>query len=108
MVSTRQRTAGHAAPKPTIDELLASRERMNRASAEFLKIDLETALTFVDSSRQTRDAFRKKRNCQAARKAYDTVVRLISRVNLTANDTLVVNRRLELLKAELEDLGETF
>lgn len=108
MASPRPRTRGHAAPKPTVDELLASRERTNRASAEFLKIDLETALTFVDSSRLTHDVFRKKRNCQAARKAYDTVVRLISKVDLAAHDRLLVKQRLERLKTELEELGETF
>ena len=75
---------GHAAPKPTVDDLLASRERMNRASAEFLKIDLETALTFVKIARQSRDDVRKKRNCKAARRAYETVLRLINKVELNA------------------------
>ena len=48
MGSRQQRTWGHPASKPTIDDLLASRERMNQTSTEFLKIDLETALTFAD------------------------------------------------------------
>ena len=36
-----------------MDELLASREQMNRVSTEFLKVDLKTALTFVKIARQT-------------------------------------------------------
>ena len=45
---------GHAAAKPTVDEWLASVDRMNRASAEFLKIDLDTALTFLQIARHLR------------------------------------------------------
>src|SRR5215469_9950215 len=99
---------GHAAAKPTVDELLASRERMNRASAQFLKLDLQTALTFVGIARQTRDQVRKKRNCMAARRAYDTVVRLADKVPLEVEDRQTVSRGLKRLRTELEALGEVF
>lgn len=99
---------GHAAPKPTVDDLLASRERMNRASAEFLKIDLETALTFVKIARQSRDDVRKKRNCKAARRAYETVLRRINKAELNAQDTQVVTLAQNQLRSDLEGLGEAF
>ena len=108
MPSSKQRMRGHAAPKPTVDQMLASRERMNRASAEFLKIDLEIALTFVSSARQARDDVRKQRNCRAARKAYDTVVSLVQKVPLREQESQDVERGLSLLKTELKALGETF
>jgi hypothetical protein len=99
---------GHPAPAPTIDELLASRERMNRASTEFLKIDLETALTFVKIARQTCDSVRKARNRLAARKAYDTVAKLVAKVRLNDTDHQIVTDGLRELKKELEALGEQF
>ena len=108
MTARKQRKAGLAAAKPTMDELLASRERMNRVSVDFLKTDLETALTFVKIARQTRDDLRRKRNCRAARKAYDTVAKLVTKVELSAENGRVVRLGLAELKKELEALGEAF
>jgi hypothetical protein len=97
-----------AAAKPTIDELLATRERMNRASVEFLKTDLETALTFVKIARQTRDESRRERTCRAARKAYETLTKFVNKVNLDAENGRQVGLGLKQLKSELESLGEVF
>lgn len=104
MVSRKQQIGGHPAAKPTVDELLASRERINRASIEFLKIDLQTALTFLQIARQTQDELRKKRNCLAARKAYETVVRFIRKTELSPEDMRFIKQRLEQLQSELEAL----
>lgn len=79
---------------------------MNRASAEFLKIDLETALTFVKIARQTPDDVRKKRNCRAARRAYETVMRFIPKVELNPQDAQVITLALNQLRSDLEALGE--
>jgi hypothetical protein len=89
-------------------ELLASREGMNRVSADFLKVDLETALIFAQFAQQTDVDSRRKRNCDTARKAYDMVVNLIQKVELSAKDRLAVQRRLAQLKPALEALGEKF
>jgi hypothetical protein len=61
MKSQKQQMRGHAAARPRFDELLASRERMNRVSVDFLKVDLETALTFITIAKQTHDRTRKMR-----------------------------------------------
>jgi len=108
MATRKQGKAALAAAKPTVDELLASRERMNRVSVDFLKTDLETALTFVKIARQTRDDLRRKRNCRAARKAYDTVAKFVTKVDLSAESVRMVRLRLAELKKELEALGEAF
>ena len=79
---------------------------MNRASADFLKIDVQTALTFVNSARQTSDPDRKRRNREAARRAYQTVTKLMKRVNLNEEDMRTLVRGLEQLRSELEQLGE--
>jgi hypothetical protein len=97
-----------AVPKPTMDELLESRERLIRTSVEFLKIDLATAFTFVKIANETRDDARKKRNRAAARKAYDTMKHLMRKVEMNDGDSRSLQRGLARLKSELQDLGETF
>lgn len=96
---------GHAAARPTVDEWLASLERLKRASAEFLKIDLETALTFLKIARETSDDLRKSRNTSAAEKAYHTVLRLASKTEMRSDDRRIVTKRLEQVRSELEALG---
>jgi len=108
VTSKKQQTGGHAAPKVTFDQILASRERMNRASVEFLKIDLQTAFTFLRVARQTDDPIRKHRNCRAARRAYDTVVKLMGKVRLNKQDRQTVVLGLEHLRSELQEFGEAF
>jgi predicted anti-sigma-YlaC factor YlaD len=91
-----------------MDELLASREQMNRASTEFLRLDLETALTFVKIARQTHDHLQKKRNCRAARRAYETVAKLAKKADFNTENGRAMRLGLAQLRAELEELGETF
>lgn len=85
-----------------------SRARMNRASAEFLKIDVNAALTFLHVARQTTDKIQRERSQRAARKAYETVLRLMKRVQLSREEEQVLKRKLEQLKNELEGLRDTF
>jgi hypothetical protein len=108
MPSKRRTTTKLAAAKPTIDELLASRERMNRASIDFLMTDLETALTFAKIALTTRDVSRRKRTCRAARKAYETLAKFVHKVDLSAEDARRVSAGMKQLKSELESLGESF
>ncbi len=105
MVSKRQRSNASAAVP---EEIVFSRERMNRASAEFLKIDIETALTFLMIARQTEDVPRRQRNLRAARHAYETVARLRSKIILNEEDSRRVTSGLGKLRSELEHFGETF
>jgi len=107
MASRKQKTR-LAAAKPTMDELLASRERMNRVSVEFLKADLETALTFVQIARQTSDDCRRMRTCRAARRAYETLEKFFSRVDLGTENGRQLGLGLKHLRTELEGLGEVF
>lgn len=108
MVPKRNRTRGHPAATPTVDELLDTRNRMNRANAEFLKIDTETALTFLQIARDTDNNSRKQRNCRAARRAYDTALKLMPKVDLTVEEIHLLMGRLDQLKLELKALGESF
>ena len=96
----------HAAPKPTVDEILASIARHNKTSTDFLKAEIETGLTLAGIARAAGNSEERERNRRAARKAYDTVVRLVERVELTDRDTKVLGRNLARLKSDLRGLGE--
>jgi hypothetical protein len=98
--------ARYAAPKPTIDEILAAVARHNKIGTNFLKTDIETALTFAGTARAAENSEDRARNLRAARKAYDTVVRLAERVELTGHDARIPGRSLARLKSELRGLGE--
>ena len=108
MTSRKKRSIGHPASIPTTEELLATRELVNRAAVDFLKVDVETALTFLFSARNTDDKARQKRNRKAARRAYDTVTKLMRRVKLSDQDARTIIVGLEQLRSELQDPGEVF
>ena len=98
----------YAAARPTVDELLAARTRANRVNVDFLKVDLKTALTFSEVALKTDDPVKRRRNCNAARKAYDTILRLMPKVALTEAEADLLTDNLARLKSELQSLGETF
>ena len=94
-----------AADKPTLAE---QGKRYNQVSTDFLKVDLQTALTFAGIALETNNATKKKRNQESARKAYDTVLRLLPNVELDEGDAQSVRTNLQRLKSELQLLGEVF
>ena len=81
---------------------------MSQASGQFLRIDLETAFTFLKIAGETNDDARRSRNIQSARKAYETVIKLSRKVELPDEDIQAINKMLEELKTKLADLGEAF
>ena len=104
----RHADSAYAAVKPTFDELLANGRRFNRAGADFLKLDVKTALIFTGIALQTDDSVKRRRNQQSARKAYDSVLKLAKKVQLTDEEIQTLSRTLERLKFELQTLGEVF
>ena len=97
---------GRSVPKPTLAQLASARERAHRASATFLKLDVETALTFTSMALSAENVVKRERNRKAARLAYDTVMRLSKKIELTDAEKSELNRGLKRLRAELLELGE--
>ena len=97
-MTTRSRNAMAKHPAPTA----------NRAKADFLQIDSDIALTFAGIALTTKDEKKKQRTTHAARRAYDTIVRLREGVDLTDAENAKLDRALLRLKSELQMLGETF
>jgi hypothetical protein len=98
-----------AAPKPTMDQFLGMRLELNRTRTQFLKTDVQTALTFSSIALNTgRSPETRRRNLTNARKGYDTITAFLPKVTLSPEDREFLRVRLVRLKSELEELGESF
>ncbi len=83
--------------------------RLDRTGFSFLLQDVEIALTLTRIAHDAEsDSEKRARNQKNARRAYDTVIGLMSRVSLTADEEQELTGKLRQLKAELELLGEQF
>jgi len=80
-------------------------ERTNTIGAEFLQIDSEIALTFCGLALGATDKGRKSYAAQAARKAYDTIIRLRKGIKLTDEQRDKLDAGLQRLKSELQRIG---
>ena len=104
--STQHPAYARAAKKPTFDEILAAEADFKRAGIDFLKIDVDTALTFARIALQSDTPEKRRRNRLNAQKGYDTVLRLLQKIPLTQSDAEFMVRKLEKLRSELHALGE--
>jgi uncharacterized coiled-coil DUF342 family protein len=80
--------------------------KMAQVRRDFLKVDLQMALTFTQIALQTADPARKQRAIRSARKAYLAITRFLPETSLTPEDAGKVASNLERLKHELQALGE--
>ena len=82
--------------------------RVNRSTADFLRIDSEVGLTFSGIALFATDRETRRRTTNAARKAYDTIGRLRGQIVLTDAEEAALDRNLLRLKGELQSLGQAF
>lgn len=73
---------------------------------EFIKTELRAGLTFSNIALQSKDAGKISRNTANARKAYDALLRFLSKASLGDEDVAEVDQMLAKLKANLLQLGE--
>jgi hypothetical protein len=82
---------------------------LNSNNVEFLKIDLETALTFATIALESPDDPDKKtRNQARARQAYDFVIERQRTLRINETDATEIAEKLKELKFALAQLGEKF
>ena len=81
-------------------------EKLNRARVDFIKLDLDAALTFTSVAKTTRDAVTRDRNIANARKGYDTVRRYLAKSDLSPEEVEEISDKVTLLEAALADLEE--
>jgi hypothetical protein len=95
-----------AVPRISADQFLSSMQDANNVSVNFLKIDLETALTFSGMALQSSDPVKKQRNTHAARRAYETILHLRTHASPKPADSALLSNGLRTLKSDLIRLGE--
>lgn len=83
-------------------------ERANQNGIDFLFIDLDLANTFMDLAEASQSEETARRNHPNARKAYDTVIRLMPKLRLNQHVRQDFNRKLSLLKRRLQGIGQQF
>lgn len=83
-------------------------EELTRVKADFIRTDLDLALTLVQIARQTGKQEKTTQNQQNARRAYEVVLRYLGTAILTRSEQENISRKLALLKSALLRLGESF
>jgi len=81
--------------------------RLNQTSKDFLKVDVQTALTFTGAALTTNDPEKKSRNTRNAKKAYYTIERFSERVTYDDAEKAYMSEMMARLKKDLEQLGES-
>lgn len=79
---------------------------LNRTGANFLLTDLDLAMTFLDVAATSRSEEVRQRNRRNARRAYDSVLALSSKLTLNEAETQTINARVLALKNRLQAMGE--
>jgi len=94
--------------KHRMQRLNATGAQLNASNADFLKIDVETALIFCGLALETNNEEKKERNRKNARKAYDTILQLWGNVAFTPSQESYMHEMMHRLKGDLKRLGERF
>jgi len=79
-----------------------------QARVEFMLVDLDLAMTFMDVAEASRLEDTKHRNHKNARKAYDTALHLLEKLKPDAGQRRVIEAKLARLKTRLEAAGKQF
>lgn len=87
---------------------MADSQRVNDSGADFLRTDLETALTYVNIARTSTNPQTVERNYRHAREAYDLVSRLLPQIKSAAPQRQTIEQKLAQLRARLEAAGQQF
>lgn len=83
-------------------------EDPNALKVDFIKADLDVALTLTQIARQTNEREKAMRNQHNARKCYDAVLEYLGAASLDRHEQIQIARKLALLKSALFILGESF
>lgn len=76
-------------------------DETNRIGVQYLLIEVQTGLTFLNVADTTERAESRARNLQNALKAYQSVQHMLSQVTLLPEEKLALESGMEELKARL-------
>jgi hypothetical protein len=80
-------------------------EQANQIGIDFLVTELSVGLTFLQTADVTGSPVTRARDLEKASHVYRTVVRLLPRVILSADDRAEINEKLAELRRKLEHAG---
>jgi hypothetical protein len=78
------------------------------AGFDFVLVDLDLGMTFMDVAETSRVAETTSRNQNNARRAYDAVLRLSEKLKLSPSQRQAIDAKLPVLKARLQSVGQQF
>jgi hypothetical protein len=81
---------------------------LNHTGVEFLLVDLDLALTFVDVAAASHIEETRHRNHHNARTAYDTVLRRLGKLTPDAGQRKAIDAKVADLKKRLQAGGQQF
>lgn len=81
---------------------------VNKTGVEFILIDLDTGLTFMDVADASKSPETKARNYKNARRAYDAIVHLLEKLTPNLEQCKIIEAKLDILKARLQAVGQQF
>jgi hypothetical protein len=81
---------------------------MSTKRVDFVRTDLDVALSFAEIARQTDERAKVVRNQRNARKGYDAGLQFMSTANITDFEREIIRVKLGRLKSALLNLGEAF
>ena len=87
----------------TLEQL---KEDNNKANTDLLFGNAEMALNFLDLARSTQQTEDRDHSLKQAAKAYNSIVRNLSRVRLNFQQKTLINQRLSLLRARLFEVRQ--
>src|SRR5262249_18222888 len=109
MAAHKQMSAKHTSARTSqrlVPQLTAAGKQLNATNADFLRIDVQTALTFSELALGTDNEEKKERNRKNARKAYDTILHLWNNVTFTPSQEVYMHEMMSRLKNDLALLDE--
>ena len=95
-------------PAQTDERRVRLPAQTNSLGVQFLQVDAEVALTLSGMALKTSSSEKRERQSDAARKAYDTIMRLRQNLDLSEAERDKLDASLQRLKSELRKLGKAF
>jgi hypothetical protein len=80
----------------------------SRALLEFVLIDLDLEMTFLNVADSSTIAETVQRNRHNARRAYDAVLHWLPKLVLTTSEGQAIEKKLSILRLRMEAAGERF
>jgi hypothetical protein len=88
-----------------VDDLRRANADLAKRAVEFVITELDTALTFLDIADTSRIEETVRRNHENARKAYETVQRLLKHLRPSADEKALIGAKIGVLEARLQAGG---